>query len=336
MPRSPDASEILSAIRAVAHQLGRAPTRAEFTRLSGISHFQVLARFPSLREAIRRAGFEPNPQGLRISSAALLEDWCRVARKLRCLPSRSQYLRHGRYSAGVFSLRFGSWTAIQRSFLNFARDNDNDGQWKDVLELIVTDNNEEKASPGNGMSLSPGSIAKDAYRPAPLPPPLAGQKCVTQLVLAMIVDLLAPAHVSPDGPAASRHSKLSTYQLTQLPTSSLLRDRPVLGAPLSLPGLAYEPANESGVVFLFGMLAHRLGFQVESLQAGFPDCEAARQIQPGKWQRVRIEFEYESRNFLLHRHPPEACDVIVCWRHNWPECPETLDVVELRKFVRQV
>jgi hypothetical protein len=100
VPCSPDSSEILSAIRAAARELGRAPTRSEFTRLSGISHFKVLALFSSLRDAVRQAGFQPNPQGLRISSSALLQDWGEVARKLRCLPSRSQYLRHGRYSAG--------------------------------------------------------------------------------------------------------------------------------------------------------------------------------------------------------------------------------------------
>ncbi len=83
------------------------------------------------------------------------------------------------------------------------------------------------------------------------------------------------------------------------------------------------------------MLAHHLGFRVECLQAPFPDCEAVREVQPGKWQRVRIEFEFESRNFQTHRHSPEACDVIVCWRHNWLDCPETIDVVELSGVVRQ-
>jgi len=70
---------------------------------------------------------------------------------------------------------------------------------------------------------------------------------------------------------------------------------------------------------------------VECLQSAFPDCEAVREIQPGRWQRVRIEFEYESRNFLTHRHPAGECDVIVCWRHNWAECP--LEVVELRREI---
>ncbi len=111
--------------------------------------------------------------------------------------------------------------------------------------------------------------------------------------------------------------------------SPVFPDRPVFGAPTLLPGLAYEPVNEAGVIFLFGIAARRLGFHVERLQAAFPDCEAMREVQPGKWQRVRIEFEFESRNFQIHRHPAGQCDVIVCWRHNWSECPASLEVIEL-------
>lgn len=73
-----------------------------------------------------------------------------------------------------------------------------------------------------------------------------------------------------------------------------LEDRPTHGNPIDFRGLRHQPVNEEGVVFLFGMVAKELGYMVEAIQAGFPDCEAKRQIEPGKWQRVRIEFEFES------------------------------------------
>jgi hypothetical protein len=110
----------------------------------------------------------------------------------------------------------------------------------------------------------------------------------------------------------------------------IMRDRPVYGRPLPWPELAHEPVNELGVVFVFGMMARRLGFVVHRLQAGFPDCIAMREVVPGVWQRVRIEFEFESRNFKKHKHRKDKCDVIVCWKHNWKDSP--LDVVELRIF----
>jgi hypothetical protein len=112
-----------------------------------------------------------------------------------------------------------------------------------------------------------------------------------------------------------------------------LDNRPTYGNPIDFRGLRHEPVNENGVVFLFGMVARELGYLVEAIQAAYPDCEAKRQVAPGKWQRVRIEFEFESRNFRDHGHPPERCDVIVCWRHNWQDCPTNLEIGELRSVI---
>lgn len=105
-------------------------------------------------------------------------------------------------------------------------------------------------------------------------------------------------------------------------------DRPIYGPPLVQSHLVCGPTNESGVIFLFGMLAGQLGFMVTRIQTEFPDCEAWRRVGEERWQPVKIEFEYESRNFLKHFHNAEECDLIVCWAHNWPECP--LEVIELK------
>ena len=93
--------------------------------------------------------------------------------------------------------------------------------------------------------------------------------------------------------------------------------------------LDYAPESELGVVYLFSDLARRrFGLRVEKVQAAYPDCLAYR-VSDGK--RIRIEFEYRSRNFLGHRHDATRCDWIVCWIHDWPGVPSHLRVVELRK-----
>ncbi len=107
---------------------------------------------------------------------------------------------------------------------------------------------------------------------------------------------------------------------------------PVMGPPFYPCALSNAPANEMGVMILFGMLAGELGFQIEAVQGKYPDIHAKRQIQPGRWQWVRIEVEYESRNFALHGHDPEKCDIVVCWRHNWAKCPKHVEVIELSKM----
>jgi len=110
-----------------------------------------------------------------------------------------------------------------------------------------------------------------------------------------------------------------------------LTARPTYGLPMWPGPLAYAPVNELGVVFLFGWMAPQLGYVVHRIQPEFPDCEAMRRVGEDKCQLVKIEFEHESRNFLKHMHDVKGCDLIICWRHNWPECP--LEVLELRKVL---
>ena len=140
---------------------------------------------------------------------------------------------------------------------------------------------------------------------------------------------------------ASRNGKHSQARETALeprqPPSRrgrVLKDRPLYGPLMNLPEMLHEPTNEQGVIFGFGLVARHLGFSVLRFQTGFPDCEALRQVERGQLQRVKIEFEFESRNFLKHRHRRDGCDAIVCWRHNWKECP--LEVIEVRKVLQEL
>ncbi|HET9838897.1 MAG TPA: hypothetical protein VFR84_11725 [Candidatus Angelobacter sp.] len=106
---------------------------------------------------------------------------------------------------------------------------------------------------------------------------------------------------------------------------------PAYGPVIRAPGFVYGPTNENGVLCLFGALAERLGFLITRVQTGFPDIEAMRVMPDGRLKPVKIEAEYQSRNFHLHMHRPGGCDLLVCWEHNWPECP--LPVIELRALV---
>ena len=110
----------------------------------------------------------------------------------------------------------------------------------------------------------------------------------------------------------------------------------VRGAPTHLRGLRYAPTNEQGVIYLFGLVSAQLGITVEGIQSAYPDCEATRCVdrKHDRWQSVRIEFEFASSNFRDHGHDPAGCDMIVCWQHDWPECP--VEVIELRSVIDRV
>ncbi|HTT32065.1 MAG TPA: hypothetical protein VMH48_00560 [Methylomirabilota bacterium] len=154
-----------------------------------------------------------------------------------------------------------------------------------------------------------------------LPAAVATEKLVSAMVSRGALHRVPPALVRAS-------SKMGNHKT--------LKDRATYGNPIHLPGFLHEPVNELGVVLLFGMLAKDLGYMIERVQKSFPDCEAKRQIAPDRWQRVNIEFEFESKNFHEHGHSHNGCDVIVCWRHNWPACPKHIEVLELSSIIKSL
>jgi hypothetical protein len=272
----PSKEQILSAIHDAEKKLGHSPSKAEFISYSGITEYHITQNFESWTDAVRAAGLEPDLSNVRLDDKSLLQDWGRIVREKRHIPTRANYRKIGKFSPGVFDRHFGPWSSIPKVFRVYARDKQ---EWADVLELLPVE--KQASHRANESMLAPESGTENA----------------------------------------------SKRYLSR-------PDRATYGNPLDFRGLRHEPVNENGVVFLFGMVAKELGYLVEAVQSGFPDCEAKRQVGPGRWQRVRIEFEYESRNFRDQGHPAAGCDIIVCWNHNWDECPSHLEVVELSSIIR--
>jgi hypothetical protein len=105
------------------------------------------------------------------------------------------------------------------------------------------------------------------------------------------------------------------------------------GEPIDFRGLRHAPINEQGVVYLFGMVSRELGFYIEAIQQGFPDCEGKYlyDSKKGLWAKARIEFEFRASNFRQHGHDAEQCDFVICWENDWPDCPIT--VMELKREI---
>lgn len=104
--------------------------------------------------------------------------------------------------------------------------------------------------------------------------------------------------------------------------------REEVGRPITIKGMVYAPANEQGVVFLFGRLAPQLGFHVEVVRTGFPDCIARR-----RGKRCRIEFKFRASQY---NYPPRGADAVVCWENDWEHRPRKykhLEIIELKKYV---
>lgn len=301
----PCKQEIVSSIAKIAKQLGRAPSRDEFISRSGISEYFVLQSFRSWSGAVRAAGLQPYSFNARVEDREMLEDWGLAVRKKGAILPWHVFRRVGKYNPSTLAKRFGRWTSVPEAFRNFAKGK---REWTDVVALL----------------------------PAPVPPDQRGR---TKEEEACGERFDSRGFDRPGDDQFTCNEQPRKAAATTWPNKvqhPALKGRAICGKPIELSGLRHGPVNEQGVALLFGMLAKDLGYMIEAVQSGFPDCEAKRQIGPERWQRVYIEFEFESRNYREHGHPLNGCDVIVCWRHNWEECPKHIEVVELSRVVKSL
>lgn len=107
------------------------------------------------------------------------------------------------------------------------------------------------------------------------------------------------------------------------------KEEVAIGEPLDFEGLTNAPMEENGVIFLFGKLHDRMGIRIKAIRKGFPDAVGEVWIKDRLYPRT-IEFEFRSSDFKRHGHNPDKCDIIVCWEHDWNDCPRHLFIIELK------
>ena len=39
---------------------------------------------------------------------------------------------------------------------------------------------------------------------------------------------------------------------------------------------------------------------------------------------------------VKHKEVVDKCDIIVCWEHDWKDCPPTIEVIELKSMIEQL
>lgn len=346
--------EVIAATRKLAAKLGRPPRYAEVIRVVNVTRRQIQRMFGGWAAVLEESGCERiRIGGGELTLHELWQDWVTVARQAGRRPTIRQYEKFSRYSMRPLKDRFGTWDRIPAAILAYGDSKALWAGWEDVREMVEDctggqmfnftaearrhGEKQDQVMPGlkpcyrrspeshgiqpqpanNGPSGDPG-IAVSAVIGKTTPATEAQRKGEKQ-------DQERPVHSSPLASIYPQQPRVLTTPLPEGLDESLL-----YGEPLSLAPMATAPTNEAGVMFLFATLALELGFVVLKVQKGFPDCEAFRRLPNGKWQRLRIEFEFASRNFVLHGHDVKGCELIVCWEHNWSECP--IEVVELSKL----
>jgi len=289
--------EIMDAITACAQKLGRTPSIFEVMKMGQVSRRQMRAEFGSFTQALHECNLERETNsGQRVPLESLFIDWAGVVRKLGKAPSMSEYEAISKYSCKPLVRCFGSWRQVAYGLTQFAEGRGLAEKWRRELELAAV-----KISDREAQWMLPREAATTRAK-----------------MLAALRERALTAR-----PTAGPTYRPASWQE---PTAG-----PTYGPPMWPGPLAYAPMNELGVVFLFGWMAPQLGYVVHRIQPEFPDCEAMRLVGEDRCELVKAEFEYESRNFLKHMHDVKGCNMIICWRHNWPECP--LEVLELKKVL---
>jgi hypothetical protein len=131
--------------------------------------------------------------------------------------------------------------------------------------------------------------------------------------------------------------KIKFIPQTIKPQKAIIKPR-ISAEPIDFRGLRFAPANRQGVIFLFGIICHELGFLIESFISEFPDCEGKRCVdqENNQWEPIKIQFEYKSSDFKTRTstkgYDQSLCDLIVCWNHNWDE--SSIEVLELRSVLQ--
>jgi hypothetical protein len=100
----------------------------------------------------------------------------------------------------------------------------------------------------------------------------------------------------------------------------------VVGDPLNDLGFRFAPTNARGVLLLFVRRVDDFHMYVEEVPEEFPDCIVRRRTERG-WQRLAVISAFHSSALRTRTPALAACDLVVCWEHDWPDCP--LEVIKL-------
>jgi hypothetical protein len=246
----------------------------------------------------------------------------------------AEFKRHGKISDTTVTNHFGSWNAAVSAAgltpidrVEAARDRPSLSEDELLLDLLRL-YKESGQIPTKAIINSEGKYSEFSYRKR-----WGGHRQAFAVACKRFPQARPEVAQSSSPPAKNMQREVKIVPQTIKPRNEKRR-RTVFGEPIDFRGLRFAPVNEQGVVYLFGMISHELGYLIESVRTSFPDCEGKRCFDKNnnQWEHIQIEFEYKTSNFLEHGHDPENCDVIICWVHDWDDCP--IEVLELRSVIK--
>ena len=257
----------------------------------------------------------------------------RIAKLLKQDELKSKdFIKHAKVSFSKIRYYFGNWNnAVKEAGLNPINQADisrnrNLLKEDDLLKDLIRLYNENGKEPTEDLINSKGTFSSRPYR--------ARWGSINKAFIIAKKQFNSEIQQVSNLQPENNITEIKVIPETIKPTIKNTKKRTIFGEPIDFRGLRFAPVNEQGVVYLFGMISHELGFRIESIRTEYPDCEGKRCFDKknNQWEHIKIEFEYQSMNFKIHGHNEDDCDLIVCWEHNWNECP--IEVLELKSVIK--
>jgi hypothetical protein len=322
-------SELLESIRSAANQSKRGYlTYDEFKKLTGVPMSRLLRNFDSWTEACKQAGVTPGstenikPRFSKGKQHAL-DEVKRIARALGAKTlSKSQFDRSSpQVKACTVARLCGGWAkALKAASLDRHPSYREEIPLSDLANEFLATFNELGKIPTVHQLARRSAHGKNSFTRK-----FGGYKEFKKVTLE---NLLARSTL-PEQTRKAFQDHLNELKGTDLEASATPPRPHSKGRTLGFRAFAYAPTYEAEVVSLFSSIADDLGFEIVSQRSAFPDCEARRIVNPRRkrYKKCLIEFEFRSSDYKQHKHPLKGCDLIVCWIHDWDDCP--LEVLEL-------
>lgn len=329
--------DCLIELHRVAELLGRTDISSKtFSKHARFTSKVIFRQFGTWKDAMAAAGLELTNKS-KMDSAPPTKDECisemqRIARLLgQTYLTIDMYNKHANINSQRVSKTFGSWRiALAASGLSLSP------QYK--REIPIGDLATNFLAVVEELNKIP-TLVQLVRRTKPVSHTYAGRfGGYDKFKQKSIISLLASNR------SLSKHIRtILERELERINQGRLFeKEETVIPTPhhqgmtLNFRAFAYAPTSEHDVVQMFGAVAHELGFEIIGNRSAFPDCESRRRKGGDREHYVKclIEYEFSSKDYKKHGHPQRGCDLVVCWIHDWIECP--IEVLELSAEIRKL
>lgn len=354
--------EIIGEIKRVAEKLGvQTFTRKEFEQNTTIPSHTLSYHLGSWSRALKEAGLSPEDSGDTKNGLEpkdddeLLLELLRIHQETGETPTAALVDSMGKYKYRHYGAR---WKSIGEAFMmakdkfpakprtipssssssasSSALSESSSSVFDEPLDLsgltVEYGRTVKKAKPAAPDIADSGALEDHAETMPQEPKESKTQSSIVEIPVAVegTGDLLEDA-----GGDNKMIDKQSIKLIPKTIKPKIAKKKPkFLGEPIRFRGLKFAPVNETGVAFLFGMVGHELGFVVEALRTESPDCEGKRCLDTSDdhWEQVKIDFKYKSSDFQKYDINENESDLVVCWIHDWEDCP--IEVLELQAVIK--